>query len=210
MMSNLAAPQVQPSTSNKWHEKNGFSGTRLLSCFFYCIAFWKSCISLWSGIFTAAHIFICFICLSLYKYEYLFISPYSNCWTLTKCHFPLGAPRIETRGDGGNRPMPCVDLGATKIHGEKRGMSRDDSSWNSSLIDFLVNKNQKVELLVFVHFCSSFLPCIQARESCRESHGMIDHKRSTIDGSDVPVLGIRRREYLDSWAKVINHHPSKL
>ena len=32
----------------------------------------------------------------------------------------------------------------------------------------------------------------------QNTHGMMDHKRSTIEGSDVPVLGIRRREYL-SW-----------
>lgn len=71
---------------------------------------------------------------------------YSNDWTLTKRHFAVGAPRIETGGEGGNRPMPCVDLGADmdlrqKSMGSKRGMSRDDSSWNSSLMDFLVNKN---------------------------------------------------------------------
>lgn len=43
----------------------------------------------------SSHLHICFICFSLYKYVYRFISPYSNRWTLTKCHFPL--ERLELR-----------------------------------------------------------------------------------------------------------------
>lgn len=31
---------------------------------------------------------------------------------------------------------------------------------------------------------------------CRDTHGIIDHNLSTIEGSDVPVLGMSRREYL--------------